>query len=155
MLRDVQVTPIWEGTTNVLALDAIRAIGADGGGLRVWRAEAARRVASASPSLAREAEAALAAIDRASAWAMTAAASGPNALEAGARGLLLTLGRSMALALLVEQATFSLARGDGRAAAAARRFLVNGVDRLGAQDATEAAALADDHALAGLAGVSS
>lgn len=30
LLRDAQVLPIWEGTTNVLALDVLRALGADG-----------------------------------------------------------------------------------------------------------------------------
>ena len=31
MLRDVQVLPIWEGTTNVMALDTVRAIGKTNG----------------------------------------------------------------------------------------------------------------------------
>jgi acyl-CoA dehydrogenase len=29
LLRDCQVLPIWEGTTNVLALDTLRALGSD------------------------------------------------------------------------------------------------------------------------------
>ena len=41
LLRDAQVLPIWEGTTNVLALDVLRAI-ADAGGLEVVEREAAR-----------------------------------------------------------------------------------------------------------------
>ena len=31
LLRDAQVLPIWEGTTNVLALDVLRALPAAGG----------------------------------------------------------------------------------------------------------------------------
>src|SRR5207237_5514680 len=39
LLRDAQVLPIWEGTTNVLALDTLRALDA-GRGLDILRREA-------------------------------------------------------------------------------------------------------------------
>jgi hypothetical protein len=52
--------------------------------------------------------------------------------EAGARRLALTLGRTLALALLVEHAQAMLDLGAGRRAlAASRRFAHNGVDLLG------------------------
>ncbi|HKR00782.1 MAG TPA: acyl-CoA dehydrogenase family protein, partial [Pyrinomonadaceae bacterium] len=42
LLRDGQVLPIWEGTTNVLSLDALRAIGPDERAFQAVRAEAER-----------------------------------------------------------------------------------------------------------------
>src|SRR5882724_9434361 len=46
LLRDAQVLPIWEGTTNVLALDALRALGAGDKGFYALKAEVARCLAS-------------------------------------------------------------------------------------------------------------
>jgi hypothetical protein len=63
---------------------------------------------------------------------------------------LLTIGRSMALCLLAEQAAWSLRQGDRRPLLAARRFAVHGIDRLGFQPLDEAAALALDE-LSGVA----
>src|SRR5512133_648796 len=73
LLRDAQVLPIWEGTTNVLALDALRALAAD-------------------PALRPVVEAAGAAIERARA---ALAAVGAGAREAGARRIALTLARAL------------------------------------------------------------
>src|SRR4029077_6060551 len=42
-LRDAQVLPIWEGTTNVLSLDALRALTREGV-LEPWAGVAARRL---------------------------------------------------------------------------------------------------------------
>ena len=70
---------------------------------------------------------------------------GQPALEAGARRFGLTLGRALALALLVEHAQWSLEyEQDGRAMAAARRFAQSGVNLLANLDRTEALALAND-----------
>ena len=55
----------------------------------------------------------------------------------------MTLARTLALALLVRHAQWSLdVEGDGRAAAAARQFARAGVDRLGEQDLDDARVLA-------------
>ena len=71
-----------------------------------------------------------------------AAARGAAASEAGARRFAFTLGRALALALLVEQAQWDLDRdGDGRSAEAARRFARAGVDLL-QDEAGDAAATA-------------
>jgi alkylation response protein AidB-like acyl-CoA dehydrogenase len=144
LLRDAQVLPIWEGTTNVLSLDALRALGAGGEGLGAWRLEIARRTESLrDPSLIALARQALGAIDRASAWLAETYPAGRPAVEAGARGFLLTLGRAMALGLLTEQAQWALDhRQDPRSAHAARRFARHGIDLLGAQSLDEARALA-------------
>ena len=131
ILADAQVLPIWEGTTNVLSLDTLRALG-KGGAFEAVHAELERSLASATdPGLAQPSEAARAAMRHAIAWArgaMTAA----DRLEAGARRLAMTLGRSLELALLVGHAQWCIDHGHGhRAAAAARRFALTGVDLIG------------------------
>ncbi|HVK88451.1 MAG TPA: acyl-CoA dehydrogenase family protein, partial [Kofleriaceae bacterium] len=75
LLADAQVLPIWEGTTNVLSLDTLRAL-AKGGALEAVVAEVESNLAAAKdPSLAKPADAARAAVRHAAAWvqeAMTA-----------------------------------------------------------------------------------
>ena len=129
MLRDAQVLPIWEGTTNVLSLDLIRAV-SKGGCLEPLLREVRTLVTGADVALKGPAEAAIHATEHASAWlASTLEAGGPAAVEAGARRLALTLGRSLELALLVREATRSRRRADdAKPAAAARRLWRNGVD---------------------------
>jgi acyl-CoA dehydrogenase len=131
LLADAQVLPIWEGTTNVLSLDTLRALG-KGGALEAISAEIERNVAGAKdPGLTKPGEAARAAVRHASAWVQEAM-SQPDRLEAGARRFAMTLGRSLELALLVSHAQWCLDHGFGpRTAAAARRFAHNGVDQIG------------------------
>ena len=128
ILADAQVLPIWEGTTNVLSLDTLRALG-KGGALEAVHAELERCLADArDPGLASPSEAARAAMRHAIAWAR-ATLSNADRLEAGARRLAMTLGRSLELALLVGHAQWCIDHGHGhRAAAAARRFALTGVD---------------------------
>jgi len=135
LLRDAQVLPIWEGTTNVLALEALRALQLDGAaealGAEVRRAARA----AGGPALRAPAEAALAASEHALRWMATTA--GP-AREAGARRCALTLGRALEAAHLCEHAQWCADAGrGGRAAAAARRLAGNGVDVLGEVAADE------------------
>jgi alkylation response protein AidB-like acyl-CoA dehydrogenase len=130
ILADAQVLPIWEGTTNVLSLDTLRALG-KGGALEAVVAEIeANASAAKDPGLARPAEVARAAVKHAVAW-VTEAMSQPERLEAGARRFAMTLGRSLELGLLVGHAQWCLDNGFGpRTAAAARRFVLNGVDQI-------------------------
>jgi alkylation response protein AidB-like acyl-CoA dehydrogenase len=137
LLRDAQVLSIWEGTTNVLALDALRAI-ARAEALPSFAREVRRRaqVGEATGALRAPSRAALAAIDHAEQWLAETGGHGA-AVEAGARRFALTLGRAMALAQLVDHAAWALTQdGDPRPAAAARRFASIGVDMIGA-DASE------------------
>ncbi len=130
LLRDAQVLPIWEGTTNVLSLDTIRALGVHGTA-EALQAEAQRLLATAKdPSLKAPAEVAKKGFERAEAWLLET--GGKQALvEAGARRFALTLGRCLELALMVGHAQWTIDRGKGpRAAAAARRFARHGVDRI-------------------------
>jgi hypothetical protein len=130
ILADAQVLPIWEGTTNVLSLDTLRALG-KGGALEAITAEIEQCCASATDAgLAKPAEAARAALKHATAWVMGAMPQ-PERLEAGARRFAMTLGRSLELALLCAHAQWCLDHGHGpRLAAAARRFAMNGVDQI-------------------------
>jgi len=152
LLRDAQVLSIWEGTTNVLALDALRACAA-GDALSACADEVDALCAEArAGELPRVGRAAVEAVAHARAWLARANAAGPAAVEAGARRFALTLGRALETALLARHAQWSLANeGDGRAAAAAVRLARNGVDLMNDGDSVDdgaasaaAAALAND-----------
>jgi alkylation response protein AidB-like acyl-CoA dehydrogenase len=151
LLRDTQVLSIWEGTTNVLALEVARAVRrADA--LAPFVAEVLAHAGLARhPMLAEPARAARAAAEHAAAFWSEAVRRGPAPFEAELRRFSLTLGRSLALALLVAQAQWALDEdGDARTAAAARRFAASGIDLL--RDAWEPSpstrALALDEAVA-------
>lgn len=120
LLRDAQVLSIWEGTTNVLALEAMKALRACGFG--AFRNHVEGLLEGTAEDLAWAVRAALA---RAGTW-------WAGAEEAGARRFALTLGRALALALMARQARWALEReGDPAPAAAAARFNVHGVDLIG------------------------
>ena len=144
LLRDAQVFSIWEGTTNVLALDALRGLGGDGAAL-LEREVGFVLQGVREASLLRLSALAQKALERAQAWLQDAMQQGEAALEAGARRLALTLGRSLALALLARHAQWALDRdGDARPAAAARRFAAAGIDLCASFDQMDARALAND-----------
>jgi alkylation response protein AidB-like acyl-CoA dehydrogenase len=136
LLRDAQVYPIWEGTTNVLALDSLRAL--SNGGLEALRAASATWLDSNDDMHA--ASAIRQTLDAAARWLDLHAAT-RDMLEAGARGLAITLARCAAAALLARQATWSTRHGDLRPAAALQRFLSHGLDRLVTPDAATTALL--------------
>jgi len=132
LLRDAQVFSIWEGTTNVLALEALR--GGEGGGRAALVALLAELGAGISDArLISVVQYACDSVSRAIDWRESAAARGAAAVEEGARGYALTLGRSLALALLARHAQWVLSEsGDERSLAAALRFAAHGVDRISA-----------------------
>ena len=122
LLRDSQVLPIWEGTTNVLALDALRALDQDRKqGLALLRSAVAERLKNVEDT--RLAPVVHEALDHAEAWLTEAEALGQPALEAGARRFAMTLARTMQLALLIEHLS-----------TAARRFAAAGIDQILATD---------------------
>jgi acyl-CoA dehydrogenase len=145
ILRDAQVLSIWEGTTNVLALDVLRVLGRTGTVEPIHR-EIRARVERANEPVGRVA---LQALDHAAAWLERSREKGIPALEEGARRLAMTLGRALELALLVDQGAWEKAHGKGtRTLAAARRFAWNGVDLIvDDADLAESRALANDEAL--------
>jgi hypothetical protein len=131
LLRDAQALPIWEGTTNVLALDTVRAL-RSGAGLAAFRRELGfilqglreRELVKISARVEKTAE------------VLQDRLEGPIAadaarLEADARRVAFTLGRTMELALLARHAQWCLDHErDRRAAAAARRFAGQGFNLL-------------------------
>jgi acyl-CoA dehydrogenase len=136
LLRDAQVLPIWEGTTNVLALDALRALGADDQAFTALKSEVTRCLSSVHDQrLAEPARIVQSALAHAGSWLAEARKAGTPALEAGARRFSLTLGRTTELALLCRHAQWSQENErDARATEAARRFGASGIDLLGAAD---------------------
>lgn len=142
LLRDIQVMSIWEGTTNVLSLDALRALAKEGS-LHALTAEIDQRLATATDArLAGCVQTARAAMAHAQAW-VKGHLDAPSAMEAGARRLALTLGRTLELALLSEHAQWCLDHGHGpRTLAAARRFALAGVDLITEVDAEDTRLLA-------------
>jgi hypothetical protein len=129
LLRDAQVLPIWEGTTNVLSLDVLRAV-QRGASVEALAREIHRACGDASGPAAAAARGGVA---HALAWLTdTLERRGPAGVEAGARRLALTLGRCLEVALLVEHGRWLEAQGEsGRGAdAAARRLVRHGVDYL-------------------------
>ncbi|MFC0506105.1 acyl-CoA dehydrogenase family protein [Micromonospora costi] len=116
LLRDAQVLPIWEGTTNVLALDVLRAVSREDAGTPLLRrldaaADLARPI---SPALADT----LAAVTGELRDRLAGVAADPQsaAVVAGARDLALRLAHALTAALLVEHAAW----GDEQAELAAR-----------------------------------
>lgn len=144
LLRDAQVFSIWEGTTNVLALDTLRAVQAMDG-LGMVRKEAQRLLAEVrESSLSAVADSVKKTLTHAEEWFLAATKTGNAQLEAGARRFALTLGRALELALLLNHAQWSLVHDDGRPAAAARRLSAAGVDLICEMNADDARRLAGD-----------
>ncbi|MFP2961913.1 acyl-CoA dehydrogenase family protein [Myxococcus sp. 1LA] len=125
---DAQVLSIWEGTTNVLSLDALRALAKEGT-LEAFFSEVETRLGQVRDAGLRPCvDAAHSALEHAQAW-VSGALENPTTLEAGARRFSLTLGRTLELALLSAHAQWCLDQGHGpRSKAAARRFASHGVN---------------------------
>jgi len=136
------VLPIWEGTTNVLALDTLRALQSGDHDLNRGLARFESAVMSCLQDAADANRIARSALDHAANWLNEAMRAGRPALEAGARRFSLTLGRIMEFALLVKHAKWSKEHeNDERAAAAARRFAALGIDLIGEYDVQDVNAL--------------
>ncbi|MEC7524868.1 MAG: acyl-CoA dehydrogenase family protein [Myxococcota bacterium] len=145
LLRDAQVLPIWEGTTNVLSLDTLRALSRDQGALELLTARLAEgQRAVEDEALRAVGDKALAAIRRAGGWLLETMSRDPLDVEAGARRFALTLGRATELALLTEQAQHALSAGDPRTKLAALRFARTPFDLLADAPRDEARMLAMD-----------
>jgi alkylation response protein AidB-like acyl-CoA dehydrogenase len=134
LLRDAQVLPIWEGTTNVLSLDTLRALRdragdrADFRSFVVLREEVFRCLSSVrDPRLKQASEIVRFALTHAEEWLHHAESRG--VLETGARRFALTLGRTMELALLLQHSQWSRdQQQDKQRIAAAIRFASHGVN---------------------------
>ncbi|MCK9537770.1 acyl-CoA dehydrogenase family protein [Dokdonella sp.] len=138
LLRDAQVYPIWEGTTNVLALDTLRALGSIGLDPLQQAVDALLDEAGEDRHGIR------AALAEAATW-LTRHAGERDMLEAGARGFAFTLARVFAAALLARHAAWAeRASGDARPAAALALFARRGLTRLGGPGMDAVALLIDN-----------
>jgi hypothetical protein len=104
LLRDAQVLSIWEGTTNILSLDALRAMERDNV-FPEWASDIRRRLASVkSAGLSECVERALSAVQRIEKYAARASGEASEFQQAGARGFAFAVARTEAAALLIEHA---------------------------------------------------
>jgi len=129
LLRDSQVLPIWEGTTNVLALDTLRALG-PAETLEPLRSLVTRLFETVHDSqLTMLTRVALAALNHAEIWLRAAQATSRSHLEAGARRFALTLGRTIELALVIRHSQWSQDQQEAmQTHMSAVRFAQSGVD---------------------------
>lgn len=144
LLRDAQVLAIWEGTTNVLALDALRAM-APGDGFTLLAEELHRLLAPVrDPGLCDAAERVRHCLaDLATAWLEIQ--SQGRLGEASARRLALGLGRCLEVAALVQHAEWALVEEQDRRARAAALRLAERLPLPSRRfEATDTRSLADD-----------
>lgn len=136
LLRDTQVLPIWEGTTNVLALDALLR-GELTAALPAVNARIAHCVQGVRDErLAAAGAKATAAIEHVAQWIREHGDA--VQVQSHARRVAMTIGRALELAFLVEHARWELDIGVGRATlAAAVRFATAPVDLLAEVDAQD------------------
>jgi len=123
LLRNAQVLPIWEGTTNVLSLDLLRAA-VRNDVLPAMFEDITRALSDADVvALADTVRLVAGEGDRLAAAAGAWAGADVAVVEAGMRDFALRLGRAYAAALLCEHASYRLAKhDDDRAAVVARRY---------------------------------
>jgi alkylation response protein AidB-like acyl-CoA dehydrogenase len=125
LLRDAQVLSIWEGTTNVLSLDVLRAVEKEGA-FAPFMSELRERVREVGA--AELTESARRVIEAGARVEAFLAQRDPSAVVSGAREFAFALARVYAGALLLEQAQWELGQAKGSpqavlpSVAAARRW---------------------------------
>src|SRR6266513_438876 len=119
LLRDAQVLSIWEGTTNILSLDALRAMERSDA-LAVWTGDVQRRASAVRmPELASCSEQVLTALKRIENYVVRAAREGSEFQQTGARAFAYAIARTEAATRLTELAR---ATPDRAAVASAQRW---------------------------------
>jgi putative acyl-CoA dehydrogenase len=123
LLRDAQVLSIWEGTTNVLSLDVLRALEKTNA-IQAFLGDARERLSSIrAESLSGSVASVRDALRAIEAFAERAAGEGREYAEPRARSFSYGVARSVAALLLLEYAQWSIASGgDQSALVAARRW---------------------------------
>jgi hypothetical protein len=124
LVRNTHVQPIWEGTTNVLSLDLLRAAQREGSVDAIF-ADVERISESAThPSVAEAASAVKRSLgELRERWTRLQAED----TEASARSFAMSLAATTACALLVRQGDWASGRGDARTAARAERLASRGL----------------------------
>jgi len=144
LLRDAQVLPIWEGTTNVLALDVLKVIKQIGGLQHYLTAIRGLTAQATLPELEPVVKCVREATTQIAEWLQKRSGS-KEETQSGARGLALTMGRTLALALLARHADWSFrAEHDPRPMNAARRYARIGTLRLVETALSESRMLSSD-----------
>ncbi len=139
------VWPIWEGTSNVQALDFLRAFRTAGGLTPLLSAQRTILSQVQAKELEFCVRVAREGATQITEWLQKASAGERDRLEAGARDVAIGLARVMALSLLARHAEWALrAENDPRPAAAARRFAERPLLRLRSDGARDAQMLASD-----------
>lgn len=131
LLRDAQVLPIWEGTTNVLSLEVLRCLRRDQAlpPTLAYIRELTKNISA--PELRQPVETVRRSCETLEHFWSTHAETN-QLVEIYARRFAMTIGRTMSLALLCDSAQWNLsAHGDRRSILAAQRFAARGVDSLG------------------------
>jgi acyl-CoA dehydrogenase len=139
LVRNAHVLPIWEGTTNVLSLDLLRAAQkSDSVSALLDDARSAVQGLSEDPAVSVPAARAGKAIDELESRAGTMAEDLDRA-QASARSFALGLATTYACASLCAQGAWAASRGDRRTAAAAGRLAARGLLAAGPPDDLELA----------------
>ncbi|HEX4479726.1 MAG TPA: acyl-CoA dehydrogenase family protein [Rudaea sp.] len=145
LLRDAQVWSIWEGTSNVQALDFLRAFRGNGGLQPLLSAQRTILSQVQAKELEPCARAARESATQLTEWLQKATGGDRERMEAGARDIAIGLARTMALSLLTRHAEWALrAENDPRPAAAARRFAESSLLRLKSNASRDAQILSSD-----------
>jgi putative acyl-CoA dehydrogenase len=132
LLRDAQVLSIWEGTTNVLSLDTLRAMERSDA-LAAWTADVRRRLSGVERSELSECTTqTLGAMKRVEEYAVRAVRAGSEFQQTGARALAYAIARIEAAALLIEHA---VAQPDRVTVTSAQRWCGRGLAPLVEGDA--------------------
>jgi putative acyl-CoA dehydrogenase len=119
LLRDAQVLSIWEGTTNILSLDVLRAMGRTDA-FADWTSDVRRRLENIrSVDLSSPIEQTVGTVQRIEQYAARAASAPGETQQAGARGFAFAIARTEAAVLLLEHAE---AQADQVAVTSARRW---------------------------------
>jgi hypothetical protein len=125
LVRNTHVQPIWEGTTNVLSLDLLRAAHREGAVDALFAdVEATAESAAGHPAVSEAASAVKRALgELRERWARMDA----ETAEASARSFALSLAATTACALLAKQGAWAAERGDLGTAARAERLAARGL----------------------------
>ena len=141
LLRDCQVLPIWEGTSNILSLDVLRANRRERAHESFFaRVREAVETARPAPALAAHAGEVQERLEKDARYLERLEAQSPEDQQRGARQWVEAAGRTMTLALLLEAASHEPLRA--AAVAAFRRLAVRPYATMSAMS-LEAAELAD------------
>ncbi len=123
LLRDAQVLSIWEGTTNILSLDALRAIEKEDALHPTLGAIERRLLLVQHPELNDLTENVHQAIGRIRAWLPRTMEHGVEGVQAGARSFAFSIARTYIASLLLEHAQWELETTfDRRGLAVAHRW---------------------------------